>query len=269
MVSRIVNYCDTAPNGVLVQGCFVEHRYAAAGLLFGLVFLLGSIESTASSADAAPYPAMAPIAHYLEASDSDEIALARSAAPASISANAEVLTLSRTGYKTAVKGNNGFVCLVERSWAAGFADPEFWNPKSRSPICHNGAAARTILPAYIERTGWVLAGVSIPEMIARTRAELTAKTMMLPEAGAMSYMMSKQGNLHDAIGHWYPHLMFYLANTEAAAWGANLDGSPIFADGSTIFAQEGTPEPVTTFFVPITKWSDGTPWSKPTRNSKL
>jgi len=96
-------------------------------------------------------------------------------------------------------------------------------------------------------------------MIARTRVEISANKFMLPEAGAMSYMMSKQGHLRDADGHWHPHLMFYLANTEAATWGANLDGSPVFADGSPIFAHEGSPEPFITFFVPVTRWSDGTP----------
>jgi hypothetical protein len=247
---------------ILIYGWLVGIRYAAAGFLCGLAFLLGSIGSTVSLADAVSFPAMAPLTLYLEASASEEIALARSAAPTSISANAGVLTLSRAGYKTGIKGNNGFVCLVERSWAMGFADTEFWNPKFRAPTCYNHAAARTVLPRYLERTGWVLAGVSLPEMITRTRAELAANTIMLPDAGAMAYMMSKHTHLHDADGHWYPHLMFYLANTEAAAWGANMDGSPVFADRSTIFAQTGTPEPVTTFFVPITKWSDGTPSAK-------
>lgn len=75
----------------------------------------------------------------------------------------------------------------------------------------------------------------------------------------MSYMMSKQTHLHDAEGHWHPHLMFYLANIEAAAWGANLGGSQVFADGSTIFAEAGNPEPVTIFFVPVSTWSDSSP----------
>jgi hypothetical protein len=236
-----------------MHGGFVKIRYAAAGFLCGLMFL-GSI----ASADSVPYPVMAPFERYLESGTADEIALARSAAPASISANAEILALGRGGYETAVKGNNGFVCLVERSWANAFGDPEFWNPKVRAPICHNRAAARTVLPRYIERTGWVLSGVSTSEMAARTRGELSANTLAPPEAGAMSYMMSKQAHLKDAAGHWQPHLMFYLANAEPAVWGANLDGSPVFADASTIFAREDTPEPVTTFFVPITKWSDGT-----------
>ena len=240
----------------LAFGWYMNNRYAAARFLCGLMSFIGSIGS-AAAAEAAAYPAMAPLASYLEASSPDEIALARSAAPPSISSHAEILALSSAGYTTAIKGTNGFVCLVERAWADNFADPQFWNPKNRSPICHNRAAARTILPAYIERTGWVLAGVPVPEMIARTRAELASSKFTLPDPGAMSYMMSKQGHLNDADGHWHPHLMFYLAKTEAAAWGANMEGSPVYGDGSTIFGQDGTPEPVTTFFVPITKWSDG------------
>jgi hypothetical protein len=236
----------------------VEIRYAAPRILGGLMFLLGSIESTISLADAVSFPAMAPLTRYQEASAADEIALARSAAPTSISGNAEVLTLGRGGYETAIKGTNGFVCVVERSWARGLADPDFWNPTFRAPTCYNRAAARTVLPRYLERTGWVLAGVSTSEMIARTRAELSANKFKFPEAGAMAYMMSKQTHLSDADGHWHPHMMFYLANTEAAAWGANLAGSPIFADGATIFAQQGSPEPLITFFVLVTQWSDGT-----------
>jgi hypothetical protein len=225
----------------------------------GLFFLSYAIGAAQAQDAKAGVSAMGPLLQYLPVNEADEIALAKSAAPPSIAANADVLLLSSHGYRTAIKGNNGFVCLVERSWATAFADSEFWNPRFRAPICYNRAAARSILPGYIERTGWVLAGVSPPEMIARTRLELSAKTLKLPEAGAMSYMMSKQGHLHDADGHWHPHVMFYLANTDAAAWGANLDGSPIFADSSSIFAQEGSPELVTTFFVPVTKWSDGTP----------
>jgi hypothetical protein len=151
-----------------------------------------------------------------------------------------------------VKGKNGFVCLVQRSWAAGFDDAEFWNPKLRAPICFNSAAVRTVLPGYLERTQWVLAGISKSGMIDRTRTALNANTFVAPEPGAMSFMMSKQGYLSDADGHWHPHLMFFVARTDAAAWGANLRGSPIIA-------AQSDPEPITTFFVPVTKWSDGAP----------
>ena len=62
---------------------------------------------------------IAPIEQYLMDRNA-EIALARSAAPSSISAGAEILVLGRKGYETAVKGKNGFVCVVERSWMAPF-----------------------------------------------------------------------------------------------------------------------------------------------------
>src|ERR1700749_4226092 len=71
-----------------------------------------------------PYPAMAPLAQYLIPDQNAEIALARSAAPKSISDAAEVLVLTRSGYTTAVKGSNGFVCMVQRGWSGsrGFSD---------------------------------------------------------------------------------------------------------------------------------------------------
>jgi hypothetical protein len=221
-------------------------------IAYGLAFLLCAIGSASAEDAKATYPAMAPLAQYQMATVADETALARSAAPTSISSDAEVLTLGNNGYETAARGKNGFVCLVQRSWAAGFDDAEFWNPKLRAPICFNPAAVRTVLPGYLERTQWVLAGISKSGMIDRTRAALNANTFVAPEPGAMSFMMSKQGYLSDADGHWHPHLMFFVAHIDTAAWGANLRGSPIIA-------AQGDPEPITTFFIPVTKWSDGTP----------
>jgi hypothetical protein len=206
----------------------------------GLVVLFGAIGS-ACAADGKPaYPAMAPIA------------LSRSAAPGSIADDASVLTLGDHGYETASKGKNGFVCLVQRSWAAGFDDVDFWNPKLRAPICFNAAAARTILPAYLERTKWALAGVSKADMMKRTSAELAAKPIATPDPSAVAYMMSKQGYLGDAAGHWHPHLMFFSGYTDVADWGANLHGSPVFS------ARDDS-QRLTTFYVLVPAWSDGTP----------
>jgi hypothetical protein len=218
----------------------------------GLALLICAIGAAGADDAKNPFPAMAPVAQYQMANPADEIALARSAAPPSISGDADVMTLGSKGYETAVKGNNGFVCLVERGWAASFNDSVFWNPRNRSPICLNPAAVRSVLPAYLERTQWVLAGVSRSAMLDRTKAALAAKTYVLPEAGAMSYMMSKQGHLNDRAGHWHSHVMFWVANTDAAAWGADVDDSPVLSG-------QMDPEPITIFFIPVKKWSDGTP----------
>src|SRR4030095_596222 len=61
-----------------------------------------------------PYPKMPPIDKSLLADREAEIALARSAAPDSISRDATILVLGRQGYETAVQGKNGFVCMVGR-----------------------------------------------------------------------------------------------------------------------------------------------------------
>src|SRR5579859_4022896 len=92
-----------------------------------------------------PYPNMAPVDQYLMEDREAEIALARSAAPESISRDAEVMVLGRHGYETAIRGKNGFVCIVERSWTSPIDDPGFWNPKGRAPICLNAAAVRSYL----------------------------------------------------------------------------------------------------------------------------
>src|ERR1035438_1046330 len=96
-------------------------------------------------------PEHGPLDQYLMERNA-EIALARSAAPESISQDAEVMVLGRRGYETVVKGKNGFVCMVQRSWAAGIDDPDFWNPKLRAANCFNPPAARTYLPNTIKRT---------------------------------------------------------------------------------------------------------------------
>ncbi len=226
-------------------------RGTAVGLFVG-AGLIAAAGPGPSAAEPSQYETMAPVAQYMMASREKEITLAKSAAPPSISENAEILVLGANGYETAVKGTNGFVCLVERSWDADFNDPVFWNPKIRGADCLNPEAARTVLPHFRERASWALAGHSKPEMIARTKAEISANTYVLPEAGAMAYMTSSAQRLVDGNTHWHPHLMFFVARTNDAAWGANLVGSPVM---STIHATD----PITTFIVPVRKWSDGKP----------
>jgi len=180
-----------------------------------------------------------------------EIALARSAAPESISHDAEVLVLGRHGYETAVKGKNGFVCMVQRSWTAGVDDPDFWNPKLRAPICFNPPAARSYLPFAIKKTEWRLAGQSKAQMFESIKVGLDKKELPTPESGAMCYMMSKRGYLNDRDGHWHPHLMFFVPRMDALTWGADLPGSPLLA-------ADDPEDRLTVFLIPVAQWSDGT-----------
>jgi hypothetical protein len=221
-----------------------------SGVVCGVV-LLGAAGVGWGQGTKALYPAMAPIEQYRVASVAEEVALARSAANVAVSGDAEVMVLGSHGYETAAKGTNGFVCLVERSWATNFDDPQFWNAKLRAPHCFNAAAARSVMPAYLKRTELVLSGLPKDQVEARMKEAVATKVIGAPEQGAMCYMMSKQGYLNDTAGHWHPHVMFFLPTTDAASWGANLDGSQVFA-------AQGNPEPVTIFMVPVMTWSDGT-----------
>jgi hypothetical protein len=200
----------------------------------------------------AAYVKMAPLARYLSADSASEIALARTAAPKSISDHATVLTLGKDGYETAVKGSNGFVCFIQRSWANDFDNDQFWNPRIRTPQCWNAAAASSVLQDYLNRTKWVLSGVSQQEMLARTKAEFTSHEIGPPAPGSMAYMMSKEQYINDPAPRWYPHVMFFVPATDGSPWGANVSGGPLFSASSDV-------EPITTYFLVVPKWSDGTP----------
>ena len=159
-------------------------------LIFTLQAVLpGAACQAEAQAEKAPYPAMASVDQYLVPDEDSEIALARTAAPPSISGAAEVMVLGRKAYTTAVKGSNGFLCLVERSWGAATDDPEFWNPKVRSPICFNPPAARTFVPIFLMKTKLVLAGRSKAEIapaIASALKGVEGAFVMLPAVWAPS-----------------------------------------------------------------------------------
>ncbi len=224
---------------------------------FALIAGLGAPGQQAQAQEAkSPYPNMAPLDQYLMERNA-EIAMARSAAPPSISTDAEVVVLGRHGYETAVKGKNGFVCVVERSWMSPFDFPQFWNPKMRGPICFNPAAARSILPLTYKRTELVLAGLSKAQILEGLKA-FDAKGLPPLEPGAMCFMLSKQGYLNDSAGHWVPHLMFYIPLTDPKSWGADLPGSPVMFNPQF----QGTSEPITELMIPVLTWSDGSPAPK-------
>ena len=226
------------------------NRNSLTTIALALVVAIGvAWQATAQEAKTL-YPSMAPLEQYLMEKNA-EIALARSAAPQSISQDAEVMVLGQHGYETAVKGKNGFVCLVWRSWAAGTDDPDFWNPKLRAPVCFNPAAARSQIPQTIKRTEVILASRSKEQMAEALKSAFDKKELLTPETGAMCYMTSKQQYLNDRDGHWHPHLMFFLPLTDPAACGANLPGSPVLGVKDTLGG-------LTLFLIPVAKWSDGT-----------
>jgi len=131
-----------------------------------------------------------------------EIALARSAAPPSVSAHARVLVFTDTGFVVADSGSNGVACIVNRSW-----------PASLEPHCFDQEASETILPIEMERTLLYHRGLHDVEVADVVGRDLVSGKLRLPRRPAMSYMMSDAqqliGDDGTRAGHWRPHIMVY------------------------------------------------------------
>lgn len=240
-------------------------RTAVIAIVSGFVCLVGVAASrrAATQDPGTKYPAMAPVAQYLMDRDA-EIALARSAAPDAISKDATVLVLGPQGYETAVKGTNGFVCLVARGLVGPSDWPEHWSPKVRGAECLNPQAARSILPYHELRTKLALAGDSTEEAVDKIRAALRQGALPALEPGSMSYMMAKGSYLTDAGSHNGPHVMFYVPVTDEADWGANLKGFPVGSGPFWFFSDSLNQQykdlpTIRVFTVNVADWSDGTP----------
>jgi hypothetical protein len=195
------------------------------------------------------------LAPFLISDRAEEVALARSAAPAHVSDSAAVLVLTRQGYVKAAAGTNGFTCIVARSFAAAATDPVFGNPRVRAPHCFNAPAVRSVLPDMLRRAEWFMAGVAGPEIDERARRAHASGALPKPAPGAMAYMLSPRQHLSDEDPHWKPHVMFYYDRAlPAAAWGAAGMEAPVIdgSGGDTRF-------PMIVLLIPVPQWSDGSP----------
>ncbi|WP_263383981.1 hypothetical protein [Granulicella arctica] len=216
------------------------------------IALLAALATTqqARTQSRTTYSKMAPADQYLMADRTAEIALARTAAPDAIARDADVLVLGLHGFETAIKGRNGFVCIVGRSFTSA-PDEDFWDPNVRVPMCANAPAARSYLLRLTRETGWILAGRTKVELAGAIASAVETKELPPMEPGAMCYMMSKEGFGGSAVPHWPSHLMFFYSDTDPAIWGANLSASPITAVADPM-------EHLTQFVITTQRWSDGT-----------
>lgn len=140
--------------------------------------------------------------------------------------------------------------FVGRGWTSA-ADPDYWNPKVRVPMCVNAATARTYLLRITRISALAMTGHTLAQVNATIADAIARKELPPMEAGAMCYMMSKQGYGGEVLPHWPSHLIFFYSDLDPATWGANLPGSPVFAAADSS-------EHLTQFVVPVAKWSDGT-----------
>jgi len=148
-----------------------------------------------------------------------EVALARSAAPAEVSAAADVWVLGPSGYELAERGTSGAACFVSRDWL-----------ESIEPVCYDPEASRTIMRIGMRRVELLHAGMPVGEVDALVEREIAAGELSLPSRVAVSWMQSSAQRLISddgtPVGSWRPHLMLYYPYLTAADLGFSDAAAP-------------------------------------------
>jgi len=199
-----------------------------------LVAMLMSLVASPAWAQGSQYPSLS---EYMMLRDA-EMALARSAAPATISGRATIKVLTPAGYQVAHDGDNGFVCVVMRGWSAPTYTPApfrelVYDASVRAPICFDPGASRTVMPYYELRSRLGMEGKT-PDQIAYVKGELPKR-----DGVSFAYMWSADQHLASGIGHWHPHVMVFAPYYENSMLGGNPFGSvlpQLSDDAGTPFA---------------------------------
>jgi len=163
--------------------------------------ILASLDAAAGWAQGSKYP---PLSEYMMVPEA-ELALARSAAPEKVSARATVKILTPSGYKVTAEGNNGFVCLVMRGWAAATSTKAsdrdlVYYAKLRAPFCFDPVASRTVLPLLELQTKLGMEGKGPDQIADAVQAAYAKGELPRMEAVAFGYMFSADSDLGPGFG---------------------------------------------------------------------
>lgn len=171
------------------------------------------------------------IEHYLM-DEGYEIALARSAAPASVSQGATVMVLGSTGYRTAVQGSNGVVCLVIRPFGGPTFIREHFDPAYQVPECFDAEAAEVVLPVQLLRAELAAKGLTPAAIRDRVREAFRTGQLRRTERVSFSYMLSNAMRYRrERPGN--PHIMVYLPDdySNEILGGISSSDRVIFVEG--------------------------------------
>src|SRR5256712_6523021 len=207
--------------------------------------VLANLDAAAGLAQGSKYP---PLSDYMMAQEA-EVALARSAAPENVSAHATVKILTTSGYKVAAQGDNGFVCIVMRGWAAAISTTArerdvAYDAKVRAPHCFDPVASRTVLPLQELQAKLGMEGKGPDQIAKEVQAAYAKGELPKMEAVGFAYMFSAGPGLWVGLGAWGPHIMVYKPYYEDSIVGGKEpdSGLPLVGKGGNQFA--GNVDPV-------------------------
>jgi hypothetical protein len=179
-----------------------------------------------------------------------EIVLAMSAAPAEVSARADIYVLRGTEFVKARSGTNGNACMVARDLHEG----------SLYPICFDQEGTRTLLLHEMMETALRARGLTETEVKQKVQAARARGALPDPAKAALAYMMSPRQVLFSSaeangvrVGAWHPHIMIAKSGFTPQQLGV-LPSSGL---GFMQVSDPGGP-PLHEFVVLLPVWSDGT-----------
>ena len=219
-----------------------EIAVALAILTLGGVF---ADRVTALTQARSTYP---PLGEYMMPRDA-EIALAQSAAPPNISGRATIKVLTTSGFQMVREGDNGFICLVMRGWAAPTFTPAMqrdfvYDATLRAPICFDPPASRMVLPFYELKHQLGMGGQTPDQIADGIQAALARGQLPRRDAVSFGYMWSADQQLGPGVGHWHPHMMVFAPYYDNPMLGSNESGvGPVVSDDA------GTP--FTVIVIPV------------------
>jgi hypothetical protein len=221
----------------------------ATAAVVGFLTLAGVIADRAGAQTPAPAASnYAPLSEYMMPREA-EIALARSAAPTNISGRATIKVLSTSGFQIVHQGDNGFVCLVMRGWAAPTFTPAaqrdlVYDAALRAPICFDPPAARMVLPFYELKHELGMEGRTPDQIADGIQAAYARGRLPRRDTVSFGYMWSADQQLGPGVGHWHPHMMVFAPYYDNAMLGGNEAGVvPVVNDDA------GTP--FTVILIPV------------------
>ncbi len=181
-------------------------------------------------------------------STSNEIALARSAAPEQISRDSTVYVFRGGEYVKAVTGKGHFTCLVQHDG----------DPRSQYPVCMDEEWTRCDLTAYLREVALRKQGMSDALIAAEIDKLLRTGALPRPQRSGIAYMMSSQmrGLFSDTnpAGRIQPHVMVYA--TGATNQQIGVSSVPDARRQRIPFVlNEGRPDAY--ILVPMPKYTDG------------
>ncbi len=150
---------------------------------------------------------------YPTLSKDEELRLAISAGPLTVSQHADIYVMGKRGFEKAIQGSNGWACIVVRSASIR---------TTLAPHCLNPQAEQTVLRAFLLEGALQAKGLDAKAIDAEMMRQFNSGELPMPSGPAHAYMLSKGQRLGTNAVNFKPHFMLYVPY----ATNASIGGDP-------------------------------------------